>query len=127
VHAMHDATEGGFVAALNELAGASKLGFRIDWDNIPISNEVLVLKEHFGLSDEQVLAMSSTGMILAAVEPQVQERVKATLSRNGLSASFIGEFTESKKRILIRNSKETPFPQVADDPYTLLLTAKATS
>jgi len=127
VHAMHDATEGGFVAALNELAGASKLGFRIDWDNIPISNEVLVLKEHFGLSDEQVLAMSSTGMILAAVEPQVQEKVKATLSKNGLSASFIGEFTESKNRILIRNSKETPFPQVADDPYTLLLTAKTTS
>ena len=26
VHAMHDATEGGFVAALNELAQASKLG-----------------------------------------------------------------------------------------------------
>ncbi len=35
VHAMHDATEGGFVAALNELAEASKVGFRVDWEKIP--------------------------------------------------------------------------------------------
>ena len=32
LHAMHDATEGGFVAALNELAEASNLGFRVDWE-----------------------------------------------------------------------------------------------
>ncbi len=32
VHAMHDATEGGFVAALNELAVASKVGFKVDWE-----------------------------------------------------------------------------------------------
>ena len=37
VHAMHDATEGGFVSALNELAEASKVGFKVDWEKIPIS------------------------------------------------------------------------------------------
>ena len=39
VHAMHDATEGGFVAALNELAEASKVGFRVDWEKIPIAKK----------------------------------------------------------------------------------------
>ena len=34
VHAMHDATEGGFVAALNELAEASRVGFKVDWEKI---------------------------------------------------------------------------------------------
>jgi hydrogenase maturation factor len=124
VHAMHDATEGGFVAALNELAEASAMGFTVDWEKLPLSKEVLALKEHFGLSDEQVLAMSSTGTILAAVKPQAQEKVKATLKKNGLSASFLGEFTENKARILIKEGKETPFPQVTDDPYTLILSGE---
>jgi len=44
VHAMHDATEGGFVAALNELAGASNVGFKVDWGRIPVSKEAYALQ-----------------------------------------------------------------------------------
>ena len=124
VHAMHDATEGGFVAALNELAEASKVGFRVDWKKVPINKEALALQSYFKFNDEQLLAISSTGTILAAVDAQAQEKVKATLSKSGLCAHFLGEFTENKERILIKKGKETPFPQVADDPYTLILSGK---
>ncbi len=124
VHAMHDATEGGFVAALNELAEASKVGFRIDWEKIAIPKQALTLKEHYQLSDEQVLALSSTGTILAAVTPQNKEKVQDVLRQNGLSACFIGEFTENKDRILVKGGKENVFPSVADDPYTRLLATK---
>jgi hydrogenase expression/formation protein HypE len=124
VHAMHDATEGGFVAALNELAGASKTGFRVDWEKLPLSKELLALQSYFKLSDEQVLAVSSTGTILAAVKPDKLEKVTAALRKQGLSACFLGEFTKKQERILIRKGTETPFPQAADDPYTLLLSGK---
>jgi hydrogenase expression/formation protein HypE len=124
VHAMHDATEGGFVAALNELAQASKLGFRIDWGKLSLTPEVLSLQCHFKLSDAQLLAMSSTGTILAAVATDAQEKVTVALSKNGLTACFFGEFTANPKRILIRKGKETLFPQVADDPYTMLMSRK---
>jgi hydrogenase expression/formation protein HypE len=124
VHAMHDATEGGFVAALNELAQASKLGFRIDWGKLPLTQEVLSLQSYFKLSDAQLLAMSSTGTVLAAVAPEAQEKVKVALSKHGLSAYFLGEFTANPERILIRKGKEALFPQVADDPYTLLMSGK---
>ncbi|MGD0643813.1 MAG: AIR synthase-related protein [Candidatus Bathyarchaeia archaeon] len=124
VHAMHDATEGGFVAALNELAAASKVGFRVDWEKIPVSKEVLALQGSFKLTDEQVLAMSSTGTILAAVDARAQEKVKAILSQNGLSACFLGEFTENKDCVLIKNGIEVSFPQVASDPYALILSIK---
>jgi hydrogenase maturation factor len=124
VHAMHDATEGGFVAAINELAEASKVGFRVDWEKIPVCKEVLALQSHFGLNDEQLLAMSSTGTILAAVEARAQEKVKAVLSQNGLSACFLGEFTERKERFLIKHGEETLFPMAADDPYALMLSQK---
>jgi hydrogenase maturation factor len=124
IHAMHDATEGGFVAALNELAEASKVGFRVNWEKIPVCKEVLALQDYFKLNDAQVLAVSSTGTILAAVDAQAQERVEATLSSNGLSACFLGEFTENKERVLIKKRIEVSFPQVADDPYTLILSGK---
>ena len=124
VHAMHDATEGGFVAALNELAGASTVGFRVEWEKMTLTKEVLALQNHFKLSDEQVLAMSSTGTILAAVEPQATEKVKATLKQIGLTACFLGKFTENKERVLIKKGKEEHFPQVAEDPYTQILSGK---
>lgn len=124
VHAMHDATEGGFVAALNELAEASKVGFCIDWKKLPISKEARLLQECFKLSDEQVLAMSSTGTILAAVDPKAKDEVEKVLGENNLVAYFLGEFTLDKKRILIKEEKKAPFPEVADDPYTQLLHSK---
>ena len=123
VHAMHDATEGGFVSALNELAEASKVGFIINWEKIPISKEMLALQNHFKFSNEQMLAASSTGTILAAVDPQSQEQIKDFLRQNGLSSYFIGEFKENKERILI-TGKELTFPQSANDPYDLILSSK---
>jgi hydrogenase maturation factor len=124
VHAMHDATEGGFVAALNELSEASKVGFRVDWEKIPFQPEVFALKEHFQLTDEQLLAMSSTGTILAAIASHAQEKVKASLEKIGLLAYFLGKFTTEKERMLIKKDKIVPFPQLADDPYSKILSSK---
>jgi hydrogenase expression/formation protein HypE len=124
VNAMHDATEGGFVAALNELSTASKIGFKVDWEKIPVTTEAYALKEHFKLTDDQILAMSSTGTVLAAVKPSAQEKVKATLEASGLSAFLLGNFTENKERVIIRKGKQGPFAQVAEDPYTRILSSK---
>jgi hydrogenase maturation factor len=121
VNAMHDATEGGLTAALNELAEASKTGFRLESDKIPIVDEVHALKKHFRLSDNQVLSMSSTGTILAAVNPEGKTKVETTLRQNGIEASIIGVFTKNKRRILMRDDQETPFPREADDPYARIL------
>ena len=124
VHAMHDATEGGFVAALNELADASKLGFRVNWEKMPVSKEALALQDYFKLTDEQLLAMSSTGTILASFDAYSKEKIGAALTDNGLVGSVIGEFTENQKRILIKEEKEIPFPKIACDPYSLIISGK---
>ena len=124
VHAMHDATEGGLVAALNEVAEASKLGFRIEYEKIPISPQMHKLQKHFKLSDEQVLAASSTGTILAAVAPHAKDQVKETLHKIGVDASFLGTFTKNASRVLTKKVKDTPFPKVADDPYGRILSGK---
>ncbi len=116
VHAMHDATEGGLVAALNEMAEASKVGFVVDFERIPFSAEIDKLQQEFKLSDIQRLSMSSTGTIIASVDSQFKETAAEVLRKIGLSPSFIGRFTESKKRIL-KKEKETVFPRISDDPY----------
>jgi len=124
VHAMHDATEGGLVAALNEIAEASKVGFMVEFEKMPISSEVRTMQESFKLSDDQVLSMSSTGTILAAVDAHAKDKVEETLRKNGFSASFLGTFTKSKDRVLVKNKRALPFPQVMDDPYNRILLSK---
>jgi hydrogenase maturation factor len=120
VDAMHDVTEGGFITALNELSEASKVGIKVTWENIPIPKEALTLKEGFALTDEQVLALSSTGTILAAVPPTSKQKTAQTLKQLGLCAYFIGEFTENKDRILVKEGKENIFPVTVEDAYTRL-------
>ena len=124
VHAMHDSTEGGFVAALNELAEASGLGFKVTWEKIPLLKEVLALQRYFNLSDDQVLAMSSTGTVLAAVDPHAREKANAALKQSGLTAYFLGEFTENKGHVMAKARKEAPFPEIPDDPYGLIVSGR---
>ena len=117
IHAMHDATEGGLTAALNEMAEASEVGFKIELEKIRIPEKVYTLRECFQLSDEQVLSMSSTGTVLAAVGPEAKDMVEEALLQNDVEASFLGFFTKKMRRILVKKGKETLFPRKADDPY----------
>jgi hydrogenase expression/formation protein HypE len=121
VNAMHDATEGGLVAALNEVADASEVGFRVEMEKVPISQEAWILRDHFKLAVDEALSMSSTGTILAAVDPKAKNKVEEKLRKNGVSASFLGNFTENKDRVLAKSDGDVAFPQVADDPYSKIL------
>jgi hydrogenase expression/formation protein HypE len=124
VHAMHDTTEGGLTAALNEMAEASKVGFKIELEKIQIPEEVHTLQECFQLSYEQVLSMSSTGTILVALSPEAEDMVKEALRQIDVEASVIGFFTKNRRRLLVKNRKKMSFPKKADDPYERILSGK---
>jgi len=124
VHAMHDATEGGLTAALNEMAEASEVGFKVELEKIQVPKEVYALQERFQLSDEEVLSMSSTGTILAAVSPKAKGKVEEVLRKNDIKASFIGVFTEDKRRIIMKNGEVKTFPKRAEDPYEMILSGE---
>jgi len=124
VHAMHDATEGGLTAALNEMAEASEVGFKVELEKIQVPKEVYALQERFQLSDEEVLSMSSTGTILAAVSPKAKGKVEEVLRKNDIKASFIGVFTEDKRRIIMKKGEVKTFPKRAEDPYEMILSGE---
>ncbi len=124
VHSMHDATEGGLVSALNELADASSLGFELDFEAVPFPQEVCLLQRHFELSDEQTMAISSTGTIIAAIDPNAQTQTAQALAEQGLNATVIGKLTKTPQRTITKKGKKEPFPQTAEDPYAKMMATK---
>ena len=109
---------------MNELAEASKVGFRVDWDSFLFSEQVQILKDVYHLSDEQVLSLSSTGTFLVAVSPKAKTEVEAVLTQNNISGRFVGEFTEDLSRVLLKKGKQTVFPTQSDDPYARIFSSK---
>lgn len=124
VHAMHDATEGGLTAALNEMADASELGFKIESEKIPFARESRTLKNQFQLSETEMLSMSSTGTVLVAVTPKSKKAVLRKLRQNRIQASVLGLFTKNSRRILVKERKETQFPRREQDPYERILSGQ---
>lgn len=116
VSAMHDATEGGMIAALNEMADASNVGFLVDFTKLPLALETEKLAERFGLTWNQTLSMSSTGTLLAAVSPNRKDEIIKTLSGRGF-VNIVGLFSESEERLIKYRGKKLRFPRKADDPY----------
>lgn len=116
VSAMHDATEGGLVAALNEMADASNVGFLVDFAKLPLATETQKLVERFRLTWKQTLSMSSTGTLLAAVSPDKKDEIIKTLSGREF-VNIVGLFSESEERLIKYGGKRLRFPRKADDPY----------
>jgi hydrogenase maturation factor len=122
IHAMHDATEGGLVAALNEMAESSGLGLMLDSEKIPFLEEAKILQKYFDLSQHELLSISSTGTLLVAVDPKRKDVVIDELQKNGVEAGDIGRFTKDRECSVRTRKKETIFPKVAEDPYSKIMT-----
>lgn len=121
ISSMHDATEGGFVSALNEIASASNVGFTVDYAKLPITRELQILAEHFQLSRKQIMSTSSTGTLLTAVSPETRDKAIEIVSKQGIVVETIGVFTEDKKRTIKYDGKKTRFPLQHDDPYDRIM------
>ncbi|ALM74337.1 AIR synthase family protein [Thermococcus barophilus] len=113
VRGMHDATEGG-LTALHEIADNSNVGFRVYYDKIYIPPLVKKVLEAF---DVNPLTVSSTGTLVIISPRRNSSRIIEELSKNGIKAFIIGEFTEEKDRVLVKNSEEEEFPRFESDVY----------
>jgi hydrogenase expression/formation protein HypE len=124
VSAMHDATEGGFLMALNEIADASSLGFSIDFSKLPMTRELQLMRRHFHLSGTQIMSASSTGTLLAAVSPRAKDEVIKSLSQGGIVVESVGVFTEDKERVITYDGRKCKFPLQSVDPYVKIMSTK---
>jgi len=90
VHAMHDPTEGGLAAGLFEIAHASRVGLRIEYEEIPVLEPSRTLCGEFGLDP---LGTITSGTLLIVAHPADSREIVGLLRENSVSAAIIGEVT----------------------------------
>ena len=120
VLAMHDPTEGGIAGGLNELANASRTGFRVYEESIRVAPETEKICSFFGIDP---LELVSSGSLLVVAEERSADSIVLRLERRGVHAMIIGEVLPScYKRILVRRTgheARLSLPE-ADDLWTAL-------
>lgn len=109
-HAMHDVTEGGVLGAVWEMCHASDCGAKIYKNKIPVLTETKMICEHFNIDPYKLI---SSGCMLIACENG--ERLKETLSANGINAVIIGKITGDKNIILSTESTDIIIPPPESD------------
>lgn len=116
VTAMHDATEGGVLGGLVELAKACGHDLRIERAHIPLAPEVRVACEVFGVDPYTTVA---EGALLVTAKAAQTDAVLAALREDGIVAANIGEVMKGKGRVWLAEPQGgvTTLDEPAPDPY----------
>lgn len=116
VTAMHDATEGGVIGGLFEIADASGVGMVIEESRFVYPKEVQMVCEAFAIDPVAAIA---EGSLLITASPEYSEKIMTALFHVGINSSVIGTVTEDPDvRILKRlNGVEIPLAMPEQDPF----------
>jgi len=92
VTAMHDATEGGVVSAILELADASHGGADVDLSSSPVTEESQAICQLFNIDP---LISLSEGSLVLTTNPKRTSKVMQHLRTRGIASYVIGRATKS--------------------------------
>jgi len=113
VHAMHDPTEGGVLGGVYEMSVASKLGFVLDKNKVPIAEETKKISKVLRIDP---LKLISSGVLLIAVDPHGKDYVIEALKSIGIEINEIGHFIKCERILLTNRSrlliKESPIDEL---------------
>jgi hydrogenase expression/formation protein HypE len=101
VTAMHDATEGGVMGGLFEIAAASGVGIEADENLFTYPDEVRMVCEAFAIDPVRAIA---EGSLLVAARPGKSAGVVARLRRKRIAASVVGKVVADRRRRTIRRA-----------------------
>ncbi|HTR97884.1 MAG TPA: AIR synthase-related protein [Candidatus Acidoferrales bacterium] len=116
VTALHDATEGGVLGGLVELAHACGHDLRIERARIPLADEVRIACDVLGVDPYVSL---SEGALLVCAAPRNAPAVLGALADAGIAAAEIGEVMKGSGRVWIAEpgGAVTTLDQPPADPY----------
>jgi hydrogenase expression/formation protein HypE len=97
VTSMHDATEGGVLGALDEMASASDRAFSVDARMIPISEEAESICASFGLDP---LRTMGEGALLVTCRPERVPELERVMFRAGIPINEVGRVEDGEGLIL---------------------------
>ncbi|MFW5981133.1 MAG: AIR synthase family protein [bacterium] len=102
-NAMHDVTEGGLYGAVEEMLTSSSLGFELNYDLFPITEEC---KEISRALDIEAAALISSGSMLISIKDSA--KLIKRLEKEGIRAACIGKVLE-KGQYIIKDGKKRDF------------------
>jgi hydrogenase expression/formation protein HypE len=102
VSAMHDATEGGVLSGLYELAKASSLGMRVEMAKIPVSSETKEICELFEIDPYTSL---SGGTLVFSCNVSTADEAVAMLEGKGIEAAIVGQLVNPEEGINLIDEK----------------------
>jgi hydrogenase maturation factor len=112
---MHDATEGGVLAGLTEVAAASGVGMRVELDAVPVRPEVRAVCDHVGIDPYSSI---SEGTLIATVRSQHADGFLAALAEEGIEAAVVGRVIEPEKgTVLVAGGEDRPLEHPGLDPF----------
>jgi hydrogenase maturation factor len=115
VTSMHDATEGGVLGGLLEVAIASDAGIRVDHDRIPVRPEVRAVCEHVGIDPYTSI---SEGTLIATVVSHRADAYIAALADEGIEGAVVGEILPlAAGRTIVRDARAEPLRHPGLDPF----------
>ncbi|MDQ1250974.1 MAG: hydrogenase expression/formation protein HypE [Euryarchaeota archaeon] len=116
VTAMHDATEGGVIGGLFEMANASNVGMFIDESLFFYPEEVRLVCRNLNIDPIEAI---SEGSLLIATEKESSASIIKNLEKKGISATVIGYVTNNPdERVIKRENGNLQRLKVPDeDPF----------
>jgi hydrogenase expression/formation protein HypE len=115
VTSMHDATEGGVIGGLAEVAAASGVGLRIDLERIPVLPEVRAVCEHTGMDP---FTSISEGTLISTVVPERADAFVDALAAEEVPAAIVGEVADrSAGSVLVTPEGERALEHPGLDPF----------
>ena len=115
VTSMHDATEGGVLGGLTEVASAAAVGLRIELEAIPVRGEVRAVCDHVGMDPYTSI---SEGTLIATVVAGRADAFVEALAAAGIEGAIVGEVTEASAGVvLVTPDGERPLEHRGLDPF----------
>ena len=114
--AMHDATEGGILGAVWEVAECSDVGVEVYADKIPVLECTRKICDAADINCYRLI--SSGTMIITAYDG---EKLVNTIKAAGINAAVIGRVTEKGRYVTLNGVREELLPQEKDEIYNVKL------
>ncbi|MEO0114717.1 MAG: AIR synthase family protein [candidate division WOR-3 bacterium] len=113
-NAMHDATEGGLLNGVYEIAESSGTGVRIYEEKIVIPEEIAKVCDFFAI--DPLISISEGTLLITAEKTKAPQLIKE-LQKNGIPTFEIGEITEGERIFVRKDKKEEKLLPVKVDPF----------
>lgn len=117
VNSMHDATEGGILGALWELAEASEVGMEVYEDSINIRQETVEICRALSIDPMKLI---SSGVMVMTISEDKKDLLTDAFNKAGIELTEVGKITDKGRVIIKEGERLELLPPDVDELYKVM-------